>query len=115
VRNYSKVPPISEHRGLPADLDYEREDIDRLLGEHSFSWLSLSELLEFDYDAYFENQRTTEIKSGWRDHSADAGVGNGRSTTLREFLGPDFFRDLEIMRKLDTNPQNVRVVFGFDS
>jgi hypothetical protein len=44
VRNYSDVPPLAQPRGLPADLDAGNED----LGDHSFSWLSLSELLSFE-------------------------------------------------------------------
>jgi hypothetical protein len=110
VRNYSHVPPISSPRGLPSDLQ-PRESLDR----HSFSWLGLEELLTFNYDASFENRRSMrqEAHNYWNG-AADSGPGNGKQTTFREFLGPAFFRDLEIMSALDPDPRNVRVVFSFD-
>lgn len=108
VRNYSHVPPISQPRGLPPEAgsnDYYE------FGDHSFSWLGLDELLAFDYDATFEDRRC--MRDG--DGAADSGVGNGVQTTFREFLGPHFFRDIEIMRGLASSPDDVRIVFGFDS
>lgn len=56
VRNYSGVTPIAEPRGLPPDTSYVETDED-WLGEHSFSWLSLDELLAFDYDQEMEDRR----------------------------------------------------------
>ena len=110
VRNYSHVPPFSEPRGLPSDIDGIDPD-DPPFGEHSFSWLSLSELLAFNYDQTFEDRRCTRDGSG----AADAGEGNGEITTFRKFLGRDFFRDLAIMQSLTDDPTTVRIVFGFDS
>lgn len=51
--------PISEPRGLPDDLSFPREpdwsdddaaDNEPFLGDHSFSWVSLAEVLFYDYD-----------------------------------------------------------------
>jgi hypothetical protein len=53
VRNYSAIPPISEQRGIPADAPVGVD-----IGDHSFSWLSIDELLAFNYDA------TSEIAAG---------------------------------------------------
>jgi hypothetical protein len=110
VRNYSHVPPLSEPRGFPEDMDGADPD-DLPYGDHSFSWLSLPELLAFNYDQTFEDRRCTCDGSG----AADAGEGNGEITTYRKFLGHDYFRDLAIMQLLGEDPANVRVVFGFDS
>ena len=106
VRNYSYVPPISSPRGLPDDVTNEEDEY----GDHSFSWLSLKELLDFDYSQTFENRRTFRDGSG----AADAGPGNGVVMTFREFLGLLFFRDLAIMTCLG-KPEEIRVVFGFDN
>ena len=110
VRNYSFVPSISEPRGLPEDINYDTEE-DYTLGEHSFSWLSLKELLAFDYDQTFEDRRCMRDGNG----AADSGPGNGEQTTFRKFLGPLFFRDLAIMQCLGREPEHVRIVFGFDN
>jgi hypothetical protein len=111
VRNYSHIPAISEPRGLPEDIASSHNDDDYEFGDHSFSWLSLKELLEFDYDQAFEDRRCMRDGNG----AADAGAGNGLKTTFREFLGPLFFRDLAILRCIRSNPEHVRVVFGFDN
>lgn len=62
--------PISEPRGLPADMsfelrrrlkaDYDDDDDWVSLGDHSFSWLTLDEVLAYDWD------QTTK-KRGWVD------------------------------------------------
>lgn len=109
VRNYSYVSTISEPRGWPEDrtsfLDRDLDDY------HSRSWLSVKELLDFDYDRNFEDRRCMIDGNG----AADAGVGNGKIVTMREFLGPDFMRDLEIMKSLSPDPAFVRIVFAFDN
>ena len=58
VRNYYNIKPISEPRGIPDDISYDPdktydEEGKRLpgaldLGDHSFSWLTLRELLDWD-------------------------------------------------------------------
>lgn len=119
VRNYSRVPPISETRGLPDDLSPELEDQDDdapWLGDHSFSWLSVAELLAFDYDQDFEDRRITKQTgpNSW-DGAALADVGDGKHVTYREFLGEGYFEQLEILKTFGRNPSDVRIVFGFDS
>ncbi len=107
VRNYSHIPPISAPRGLPSDLGVtDPNQLEDYFGDHSFSWLGLDELLAFDYDQTFEDRRTTS--------AADTGPGNGKKTTYRKFLGPTFFRDLDIIR-LVAQDNKARVVFGFDN
>lgn len=104
VRNYSAVTPIAEQRGLPADFG-SAEDYD--VGDHSFSWLSVQELANFDYDQSMEDRRVMRENNG----GCTASPGEGVSMSYREFLGPAFFSDLE---KLKTSGA-YRIVFGFDS
>jgi hypothetical protein len=89
VRNYSDVPPLAAPRGLPRDVSaHVQEEADGWDSDgHSHSWLSVEELSAFDYDAAVE------------------------MTTWREFLGPDFFRDL---RRLKAEGAE-RIVFWFDN
>jgi hypothetical protein len=105
VRNYSAVTPIAPSRGLPDDVILD-DDNEYELGEHSFSWLSVQELLDFDYDQKMEDRRVTRQVGG-----CTAEPGGGRTMTYREFLGPDFFRDLKKLKQAGAE----RVVFGFDS
>jgi hypothetical protein len=108
VRNYSKSPVISEPRGLPdfvkerAPVDWYNQPSYSEFGEHSFSWLSVKELNDFNYDQEFEDLRNS---------SKQLEVGFGIQTTLREFLGIRFFRDLEELNILGAT----HVVFGFSS
>jgi hypothetical protein len=117
VRNYSYVPSLSDRRGVPGDVSdtvrmaYEHWDADG----HSASWLSLAELAGFDYDATFEDRRTTkQTGPNSFDGAADAGAGSGKQVTFREFLGSSFFRDLDVLKTLG-EPDNVRIVFWFDN
>ena len=107
VRNYSGITPISEQRGIPSNTG----SIDGL-GEHSFSWLWIDELLNFDYDQEMEDRRVTvQIKPNVWDSGHTCEPGQGRKTTYRDFLGSGFFADLVKLRELGAE----RVVFGFDS
>lgn len=109
VRNYSAVPPIAESRGLPEGyVDY----FEGYLGDHSFSWLSLDELIAFDYDAPVEDRRimVQVAPNSWNGGQTSA-AGGGTMTTFRSFLGDAFFDDLEKLKAAGAE----RVVFGFDS
>ena len=110
VRNHFDVPPIAEQRGLPDDADYAEGS--RWLGDHSFSWLSVDELLAFNYDQTVEDRRVTrEIRPGLISGGCTSEPSGGKMTTYREFLGKAFFDDLEKLKAAGAE----RVVFGFDS
>ncbi len=101
VRNYSEVTPIRRPRGLPDDLkDYDSagdpvdENLEHWLGQHSYSWLSIAELIAFDYDHLMVDRR-----------------GKHEIMSFRDFLGPAFFQDLAELQRIGAD----RVVFGFDS
>lgn len=113
VRNYSAVPPISARRGIPDDChpriaeDYE-EDGDC----HSASWLSVEELLTFDYDASMVDRRVTrQVSPNFWDGGCTGTVEEGEKMTFRAFLGEAYFADLERLRAAGAT----RVVFWFDN
>lgn len=117
VRNYSHCTPISEPKGLPDDLSPE------VAGKaeywdwdgHSHSWLTLKELLGFDYDKVFWDRRVSkQVAPNVWNGTALALEGEGQHITYREHLGAQFFRDLETLKTFG-EPENVRVVFWFDN
>ena len=99
VRSYDDTDPISRVRGLPEDLSDEVSEIafddgagDLFwLGDHSHTWLTLDEILAYDWD---------------RPHA---------HTTLREWCSEFLTRTVPALQALDPDPRNVRLVFGFDS
>ncbi len=145
VRIYSHVPVLVEPRGLPTDSDWlngvskyayennpmsgeiipyeEREtnkrDIENDPNYHTHSWISLQELMDFDYGQKFENRRISEtvIASGGTtiiDGSAEAQQGHGKELTYREFLGKGFFEHLFQLQTMGL-PADVRIIFYFDN
>jgi hypothetical protein len=114
VRNYSDVKPISEQRGLPDDYvpDEDEYSLSNLynVNIHSCSWLSIDELLNFDYDQMTEDRRVTINGDG----GCTCRPGEGQKIqkmTYREFLGEHFFNDLELLKAAKVE----RIVFGFDN
>lgn len=113
VRNYSAVEPISRPRGLPPGIELPSSGFDGpdedWLGEDDHSWLLLSELQAIDFDRIVEDRRTTGIVNGLRRGNLTAPVGEGVKMTLREFLGVEFFEELDRLEKAGAE----RIVFGF--
>lgn len=110
VRNYSAVKPISSPRGWPKDFTAS-EDFD-MRCDHSHSWLSVDELLAFDYETMTEDRRYMgRTADGFNSGALTSEPGHGNAMTYREFLGPGFFDDLSDLaaNKIE------RIVFGFDS
>lgn len=108
VRNYSAIPPIKVPIGLPKD--FNNDDPELWIGDHSFTWYYLKELLEFDWDKECEDRRVSmEIAPG-----ETCELGQGVKTTYREMVGERFFRDLRIMKER-FDPENTRIIIGFDS
>lgn len=114
VRNYSGVKPIAEGRGIPEDASEGTRDEHESWGvdAHSASWLSLEELLAFDYNAEMEDRRYTrqEGPNAWNG-GATCEPGQGKRQTWREFLGECFFMDLDQLKAEGAE----RVVFWFDN
>ena len=114
VRNYSESPVIAAPRGFPADAsakvarDYRSWEGDA----HSASWLSLAELLEYDYDQVMEDRRCMrQVGPQSFNGGSTCEPGEGEKLTVREFLGTDFFDELEKLKKVGAE----RVVFWFDN
>lgn len=117
VRNYSHITPISEPRGLPGDMSDEVRDWfgygDEWSDFHSLSHLTLAELLAVNYDHRIEDWRGRKQRPD--------GIWDGAATmdqptliSLREFLGSSYFEDASKLRLLG-DPDDVRIVFGFDN
>lgn len=133
VRNYSHSEVICEPKGFPDDsevlnqpveqndvygnsseivtLKDELEDTDY----HSRGWLTLKELLDFDYDKTFWDRRVMKQTSHnvWNG-AALAEEGEGKTITYREHLDVGFFNDLETLKSFG-NPEDVRIIFYFDN
>ena len=117
VRNYDHCEPLSEPKGLPDDIsdgvkgEYERWRYNA----HSASFLTVKELLDFDYDKTFWNRRVTKQTSpnSW-DGAALAEEGEGKVLTYRENLSEWFFTHLNELKELG-EPEDVRIVFWFDN
>jgi len=114
VRNYSKIPPISNPRGLPVDVSdgIRRKYEECACNHHSASWLGVDELVKFDYLSEIEDRRyTKEIFPHFFDGGSTCDQGMGRKMTFREYLCPSFFEDLDRLQALGSG----RIVFWFDS
>jgi len=125
VRNGTWGPeltPISEPRGLPKDCSLDENDV----GDHSFSWVGLDELLEYPWDtdytycAYVSDEDAKALAAGEirEPHSYAAYSTHGKQVSwtsnvrsaVRDW--PTVF--LPELLKLG-EPDKVRLVFGFDS
>ena len=161
VRNDHTDPPIrsiSDGRGLPEDLSPELRRIadmkveDVWLGEHSFSWVSLQELIQFDWEQttvrrgviradrflYWDGKCPDEFAQAvwgpdirvtdWPcvgeppraperaalDVDSPTHVRVRWRVTYREAAGKAFGTLMEAL-KPHGEPENIRLVFGFDS
>ena len=107
VRNYYEVSPIAERRGIPDDVSEEvaeyYEDCNSFA--RSASWLTVSELDAFDYNAIIEDRRFI------RKSDVTCDPGEGVMRTYRDFLGKMFFDDLKKLKEAGAE----RIVFWFDN
>lgn len=114
VRNYSDVTPISEPRGLPEDAGEAVRAAFEYWGcdAHTPSWLTLEELLAFNYDAMTEDRRVMR-RVGPNSYSGACTCkpSEGKTMTWRQFLGEDFFKDLNALADAGAE----RIVFWFDN
>jgi hypothetical protein len=139
VRNRFDWTPISKPRGLPDDtcisendeVDYESPEY-VWLGDHSFSWLLLSELLAVDWNETVAKSglvRGKEAADHVRKYNYQPseycqGVGGAGADEYErvEWTQP-LYRAVHTMREItlallpysDGKPENVRIVFGFDN
>ncbi len=135
IRNSANSPYITECRGLPTDSVYlnsksERDwcygDVARATeirddgNNYGYSWVTLAELLAFNYDQEFENLRGEDIR-----RSPDGNVvsyrgnvelkpGQGEVMTLRKHLEYTYFFEHVKGLLAFGEPENVRVIFWFN-
>lgn len=104
------MSPIASRRGLPEDVSdevrCEAEDEDF----YSPSWVSLDELLAFDYDATFEDRRTG---NGGHQFGDTFPAGMGTIRPYREIFCDAYWNELEAMKALG-EVTDTRIVFWFD-
>jgi hypothetical protein len=76
---------------------------------HSASWLTVAELQAADYDQLIEDRRCNRrMPAGYTSGSQ---TGEGVTQALREFLGREYFEELEKLAQVGAE----RVVFWFDN
>lgn len=150
VETGKEIRPISEPRGLPSDIvseldenhlylphrvvyndDFQAVYTTMFLGEHSHSWLSLIELLEYDWGqlVYRTGRVSPEIYTKLNPNERPEEFCGGTSNTsyqchdwvesLKDIIGGYFFQMLnayaEYSEENGPDTDNVRMVFGFDS
>lgn len=112
VRNYSAIVPISQPRGMPVDSPTASEFDEFCIGQYTISWLSVAEILSYDFDQITEDRRCRRrTEDGWSDGAQTCEPGHGKKMTYREFLGDYFFREVERLRASGAE----RIVFWFSS
>lgn len=123
--------PIAEPRGLPNDLSSELQALasDKVeyedaqerfgtgwLGDHSHSWLSLRELGAYDWDQttrHAEYEQDPDLPAGCSTFDAKQ-IGWSEPVTYRQSAGQFYTEFMPALAKLG-EPDDVRIVFGFDS
>lgn len=117
VRNYSMVTPIDEPRGVLHDMSQELTEEFESWGMncYSHSWLSVRELVEYDYMQAVNDRRVTrQVGSNSWDGGVTGNPDEGMQMTLAAFLGSEFMVDVRILERMsEDNLDSVRVVFWF--
>lgn len=114
VRNYYAIAPITEPRGFPSDAspDVVAYYADWEDDAHTPGWLTVDELAKFNYDVPIEDRRVIrQLAPNWFSGACTCRPGEGRMTTLREFLGAYYFRELAHLQAEGAE----RIVFWFDN
>ena len=130
------VIPISEPRGLPADTSIQdSEDIEydepgyTWLGDHSHSWVTLAELLAVDYTESVIHRGMVKHdaaekyrKHGWLPREWCSAIsGQGAEEYERLEWKEPLYDAAPLLPKIIAaichlgKPEDVRLVFGFDS
>jgi len=125
--------PISDQKGVPTDMSNEvRSSAEHWRGYgHSFSWLTLEELLAYDWtqtttkqgmvdkEAAQRFRETGELPNSWCGWTNAPGYETIRwPITYKDAAGAFYTKTLPELQKLADEhggPKNVRIVFWFDN
>lgn len=131
-KNDACMPWIGEEiadRGWPTDSDWLNESngqqgwfeetvLQSLYNDndHSRSFVTLKELLDFDYDQPFLNRTNPDFHMGSgtgipRDERRSLPEAEGYPDTVRNALCPSFFNALDYLKTLG-DPQHIRVIYN---
>ena len=119
-----RIPPIDSPRGFPENSPIDIEN-GEYLGDHSFSYITLKELQDYNWDAPYIYRASVspeqakalrekgETPNSWAAWSS-CGEQVEWKSTVREAVNnwPDDI--LPVLASIG-NPDEVRLVFGFDS
>ena len=100
VRNTFGIIPISLPKGIPLDLsDSVKHKFENYVEpwEHDASWLSLKELLDFDWNRIIDEYRGNEF------------------VTYRDAVDPFTTKTLPYLNSLVDDPAKLRIIFWFDN
>jgi hypothetical protein len=113
VRNEAGIPPIAQPRDVPDDIsDGVVAEFRKCDDAHSASWLSVSELLAYDYDRIVTGkERRTVMAAHHEDWGSVVMVEEVRGMAGRELLGVGFFDELQELKACGAE----RIVFWFDN
>jgi hypothetical protein len=118
VRNHYNVVPIAKPRGLPDDVTLEIKELSISEGvdAHSHSWLTLKELVEFNWDRRFDYVHHYKTYKGLNKirHFIKFLYYKIKPLTYREAC-KEFHADvIDRLSKLGNN-EDLRIVFWFDN
>lgn len=104
VRNGWDIKPIDEPRGIPTDLSERVQTIiDAWKGDgHSHSYFTLKELLDVDWEKYHYIEE---------EEDGPPYIINKKKVNYLS----DFMETIDKLKKLDSDPNNIRIVFFFDN
>ena len=139
VSNYHEIEPISQPRGLPADISKEVRKASEQWGEnaHSHSYFTLKELLKYDWDkpiieaAYMNNKQWIRFYESMKTDNPDYDLRFPCSQKIGEWMrdtntwhkweipakkcSSDFY-EITIPKLIKLGqPEDVRIVFFFDN
>jgi hypothetical protein len=113
------IEPIAAYRGLPVDFQYDKENMEPFLGDHSFTWFTVAQARAWSlWDLRWREEK-------YRNEFVPLAIPGPvapepHHETLRETLSWFLSRLDEIMVAAEeqhgvTSPLDVRLVMGFDS
>lgn len=103
------IPFITDQRGIPDDLSPELQEIyNPQSDDHSHTWMTLKEVLDWPHWNVTYKQGTTEFND-------DKVTDKQTIKTIREWCDTFWERSIPKLKKLRKNPADVRLVMWFDN